>query len=188
MNRVKVPKFLHDILGEETETFTLLLISIVTVIVMTGLIMTEGQFFSDEDLLKVILGFALLADIVAGTVANFSAGTNNFYAKRPKNRWSFIAVHVQPVFIAWLLGFSLSYAAILWIFVIVATSIVNLLVGSVHQRIVAGFFMALGIFGALLLYGGDSIVMQVMAVFFVIKVVFSFGVDHERGVRDDSQG
>ncbi|HAS75002.1 MAG TPA: hypothetical protein DCS67_12730 [Clostridiales bacterium UBA8960] len=186
MNIIKVPKFLHDIFGEETEAITLFLILFVTVVVMTGLIVAEGQLFTEVGLLKGILGIVLLADIVAGTVANFSSGTSNFYARRPKNRWVFIAVHVQPVVIAWMLGFSLLYAALLWFFVIVATSIVNLLNGHAHQRFIAGALMTLGIFGALVLYKGDSLVMQVMSVFFIIKVVFSFGVDHERGVRDDS--
>lgn len=186
MNRIKVPKFFHDILGEETQPIALGLILSVTALVMGYLTMSEGNIFISAGLFKGLLGFILLADIIAGTVANFSAGTNDFYARRSKNRWAFIAVHIQPLLIAWLLGFSVTHAALLWIFVILSAVIVNALMGKAHQRIVAGALMSLGVFIALNLYGAESMSMQVMAVFYVIKVVFSFGVDHERGVRDDS--
>lgn len=178
---IKMPKFFHDILGEESHVISLFLIAGVTAVIMGGIALTEGDVFIQNGRLKGGIGFILLMDIIAGTVANFTKGTNDYYAARPANRWAFIAVHIQPILIAWLLGFPLKSAAFIWGFTILSVSLVNVLKGTIHQRVVAGTLMSLGIFLSLILYKDGSMVMLMMSIFFVIKVIYSFGVDHERG-------
>jgi len=186
MRLLKVPKFFHDILGEETQPLALALVITTTALLMGYLLCRECQVFAAAGLVRGGLAFILLADIIAGTIANFTSGTNDYYVRRSVNRWVFIAVHVQPVIIAWLLGFDLLSALALWGYVILAASVVNLLMGKAHQRLVAAALMSFGVFFALVLYGGEPLMMQVMSVFYVIKVVFSFGVNHGGGVCDHS--
>lgn len=176
----KVPKFFHDILGEETDGLTIALVVVVTVIVMTALVVMEGVTFSSSGLVRGSIAFILTADIIAGTIANFSKGTNDYYAKRSLNRWTFIAVHVQLVVIAWLLGFDLVNAVLLWGYVAISATTVNLYAGKKEQRILAASLTSLGMLLGILFYYGVSLVMLVTAVFFVQKVVFSFSVDHEK--------
>lgn len=178
---IKVPKFFHDILGEETYFVSLLMIGVVTTAVMGWLTMSEGDVFVRNGNIRGAFAFLLLADIIAGTVANFTKGTNDYYAARPVNRWIFIAVHLQPILIAWLLGSSIFNALLIWGFTIFSVSVVNILKGSIHQRVVAGTLMGMGLFMSLSLYNDASIVFLTMSVFFVIKVIYSFGVDHEGG-------
>ena len=52
--------------------------------------------------------------------------------------------------------------------------------GKSYQREVAGTLMALGIFLSVVLYEGVSMVALTMGIFFSIKVIYSFAVDHER--------
>lgn len=182
---IKVPKFLHDILGEETSGYAIGLIALATALIMGYLMLVEGQLFVASGTIAGIVGFILLADIIAGTVANFTKGTNNFYAKRGLNRWIFIAIHVQPVIISWLLGFNITHGIIIWFYTILAAVIVNLMIGKSYQREAAGTFMTLGIFLSVVLYEGVSMVALTMGIFFSIKVIYSFAVDHEREGQDD---
>jgi hypothetical protein len=178
---IKMPKFFHDILGEESHVISLFLIAGVTAVIMGWLALTESDVFIQNGRLKGGIGFLFLMDIIAGTVANFTKGTNDYYAARPANRWVFIAVHIQPILIAWLLGFQLQGAVLIWGFTILSVSLVNVLKGTLHQRVVSGALMSLGIFLSLVLYKDSSMVMLLMSIFFVIKVIYSFGVDHEQG-------
>lgn len=182
---IKIPKFFHDILGEQNQVISLLLLTVHTAVIMGWLALTEGDIFVQNGTIKGIIGFLLLTDIIAGTVANFTKGTNDYYAARPVNRWVFIAVHIQPILIAWLLGFPLQGAILIWGFTILSVSLVNVLKGTFHQRVVAGTLMSLGIFLSHVLYKDSSMVLLLMAVFFVIKVIYSFGVDHEREAKHD---
>ena len=178
---IKMPKFFHDILGEESHVISLFLITGVSAVIMGWLAFAEGDIFIQNGRIKGAVVFLLLLDVIAGTIANFTKGTNDYYAARPANRWVFIAVHVQPILIAWLLGFPLKNAIIIWGFTILSVSLVNVLKGTLHQRVVAGALMSLGIFLSLILYKDSSMVMLLMSIFFVIKVIYSFGVDHEHG-------
>lgn len=182
---IKVPKFFHDILGEETHFVSLLTIGVVTIAVMGWLTMSEGDVFIRSGIIRGAFAFIFLADIIAGTVANFTKGTNDYYAARPVNRWIFIAVHIQPILISWLLGGSIINAFLIWGFTIFSVSVVNILKGSIHQRVVAGALMGMGIFMSLNLYSEASLVFLTMSVFFVIKVIYSFGADHEGGAKHD---
>ena len=175
-----VPKFFRDILGETTEPLTLALIVVVTVIVMSVLTVEGGALFVENGLVRGGLAFILIADVIAGTIANFSKGTNDFYAKRSLNRWIFIVVHVHPLVIAWLLRFSLKEAWILWGYVILAAVVVNLCMGKAYQRILAASLTSIGLLLVLVIYKDLPTVMIVMALFFVLKLVFSFCVDHEK--------
>jgi hypothetical protein len=181
----KVPKFFHDILGEETHVVSLVMIGAVSVAVMVWLIMAEGDVFVQKGIIRGAFAFLLLIDIIAGTVANFTKGTNDYYAARPINRWAFIAVHIQPILITWLLGYSLLSAILIWGYTVFSVSVVNILKGSIHQRVASGALMVLGIFTSLVLYKDASLVLMTMSVFFVIKVIYSFGVDHEGSVKHD---
>ena len=145
LKMIKMPKFFHDILGEENHVLSLFLIAGVTAVIMGWFAFTEGDVFIQNGRIKGAIGFLLLTDIIAGTIANFTKGTNDYYAARPANRWVFIGVHIQPIFITWLLGFPLQSAALLWGFTILSVSLVNVLKGTLHQRMVAGALMSLGI-------------------------------------------
>lgn len=179
MKTLKVPKMLHDVLGEETTLLNILLIALLTVFIMAALLLRSSETFADAGLFKGGIAFLLIADIIAGAIANFTKGTNDFYARRPLNRWIFIAIHVQPLLLGWLLNSSLLEAFVIWTTVIVSAIITNLLSGRPYQRVVGAFFMGIGVFLVLVLTQNDAIVLLTANLFFVIKVVFSFSVNHE---------
>ena len=82
-----VPKFLHEVFGEKQS-----LIEIICTLKFAffGSFLTYFVLYRhtiDEITWATVLGFILIADVLAGCIANFSVGTNKYYAQRPKGRF-----------------------------------------------------------------------------------------------------
>jgi len=173
MKYFKTPEFLFEVFGEKQSILE------VTCTVMFALLGSGIIYFvADVELTnwKAIIAYVLIADVLAGCIANFSFGTNDFYAKRPKNRLVFIAIHVHILVIAWLLSEPMGIALIVWGFTIFSALLVNALKGKSIQGFIAANLMCYGIF--LLIYLSPSVWFLMVSMFFMIKVLFSFSVDH----------
>jgi len=179
MKTLKIPSALHDLLGETASPVQIAVIVVFGVGVAT--VVTE-LLRPELPLLpwwRVAIGWALTADIAAGCVANFTRSTNEFYAKRPLNRWMFIAVHFHVIGVAAAFGVGLAPAIAVWAYTIAGASAVNLLSGRDTQALVAGLLLAVGIGWIPLLPGVPAPVLVVLLLF-LLKVLFSFAVDHYR--------
>ncbi len=183
MNRLKMPVFLHDVFGEKQSILDLLLVMTFAVF---GALVVLFQFNTSEHMVslwKQILGFVLILDVLAGCVANFSRGTNDFYAARSKNRVIFLAIHFHIIAIAWLLDGPLWVSLLVWAYTIVSAVGVNGLKGSPHQQMVAGFLTLVGILALVSLLPLIPVWMLTVSLLFMLKVVFSFAVDHYASER-----
>lgn len=173
MKYFKTPEFLFEVFGEKQSILE---------VVCTVLFALLGSWiiYSIADIelsnWKSVVAYILIADVLAGCIANFSFGTNEFYAKRPKNRLIFIAIHIHILLIAWLLAEPMNIAFIIWGFTIVSAFIVNALSGKSIQSFIAANFMCYGIF--LLIFLSLPAWFLMISMFFMIKVLFSFSVDH----------
>jgi len=182
MNYFKIPEFLHDVFGEKQsvlEVFLTILFSILGTLFIYTLFHSQD---SPVETWRIILGFLLIIDILAGCIANFSKGTNDFYAKRAQNRLVFISIHIHIIIIAWSLDTSMESSLLIWIYTISSASIVNMLKGKVTQGFIASNLMCYGIF--LLIYLSLPTWFFMVSLFFMIKVLFSFAVDHFE-IRDE---
>jgi hypothetical protein len=129
---------------------------------------------------RVAHGAALIGDIGAGCLSNFTASTNGFYAVRPAHRWVFIAAHVHLLVAAWALEWPLAPALAVWAWTIASASVVNLLAGWAVQRLVAGGLFAASLLAPLVFHMPAS--MQVVSALFTLKVAYAFAVRHEAGL------
>ncbi len=173
MKYFKTPEFLYEVFGERQSTLE------VTCTVMFALVGSWVIYWvADIESLnwKAAIALVLIADVLAGCIANFSFGTNEFYSQRPKNRLIFITIHIHILAIAWLLSEPMSSALIIWGFTIVSALLVNALKGKSIQGFIAANLMCYGIL--LLIYLSLSTWFLMVSVFFMIKVLFSFSVDH----------
>ena len=179
MKPIPIPSFLHDVFGEE-QSFAELLIIVAFGVGATSVAVWAYPEIFDLPLWRSILALLLILDIAAGCVANFTRGTNDFYAARPKNRWVFIAIHFHVVVIGWLLGVGMEPA--LWItgYTLVSAAAVNLMKGRDIQTLLGGLLMSAGVFALLLIPAAPPLLAAVGALF-MIKVIFSFAVDHHSG-------
>lgn len=173
MKYFKTPEFLFEVLGEKQSVLE------VTCTVLFALL-GSWIIYSVADIefghWKTAVAYILIADVLAGCIANFSLGTNEFYSKRPKNRLIFIAIHIHILVIAWLLSEPMDTALIIWAFTIVSAFLVNALNGKPIQNFIAANLMCYGIF--LLIYLSLPVWFLMVSIFFMIKVLFSFSVDH----------
>jgi len=176
MKTFNVPASLHEVFGEK-QTWLEVIVTMVFSIMGTGLI--YGFLYEQPEsinLAALIIGFVLLWDVLAGCIANFTQGTNDYYAKRSTARWVFIAIHFHIIVIAWLLQGPIIASMIVWVFTIFSAILVNVLAGNRFQLFIAANLVCLGVLLIILL----AMPMWFMAVsiFFLIKVVFSFAVNH----------
>jgi hypothetical protein len=123
------------------------------------------------------LALILVLDIAAGCVANFTRSTNDFYAARPRNRWIFIAIHIHAIIVALLLSTDFAASLPVWSYTIAGAVVVNVLKSNPLQTFAGGFLLAAGL-SWLALSPGLSPFMSIVFALFMLKVLFSFAVDH----------
>ena len=176
MKNVEIPESLYDVFGQKQSVIELCAILLFTAI---GTFLVFYTYTMPEVVLsdwRMILGFVLIADIFAGCLANFTHGTNGYYAVREKNRLMFILLHVHLLVIAWLLAGPLMPAVILWCYTLVAALLVNALKGHKLQLFFAANMLFWGM--CLLILFQLPIWFLLTSLFFMIKVAFGFAVDH----------
>ncbi|EHD0095266.1 hypothetical protein JZN58_000113 [Vibrio vulnificus] len=176
MAEIPIPKSLHEVLGEKQ---SLLEIVSIFAFAFVGSAAIYGVLYhpsSPEVTWQVAMGFILIVDVLAGCVANFTRGTNLYYASRRSSRLMFIAIHFHVIAIAWLLGESILLAWMVWVYTITSALVVNSLNGHRLQLFVSACLMCVGLLLLLLLPLEPWFL--ACSLFFMIKVVFSFAVDH----------
>ncbi|GAA0356977.1 hypothetical protein GCM10009092_21510 [Bowmanella denitrificans] len=176
MRQLSMPKSLHEVFGQQQ---TLAEITIVLLFSLLGTCCIYYQYALSATPVspwKLLLGLLIIADILAGFVANFSRGTNNYYAVRPTSRLVFIAIHLHLPLVAWLLQADIGAATLIWLVTILFALSVNALHRSSLQLFVAGALAGIGVLLVLLL--NLPLWFTLVALFFMLKVMFSFAVDH----------
>lgn len=173
MKYYKTPKFLNEVLGEKQ---SILEVSCTVLFALIGSCIIYSLANFELRGWKTVLAYILIADVLAGCIANFSYGTNEFYSKRPQNRLIFISIHIHILAIAWLLSQPMDTALIVWAFTIASAFLVNALKGKSIQGFIAANLMCYGIL--LLIYLSLPVWFLMVSILFMIKVLFSFSVDH----------
>lgn len=175
MKYFKTPKFLYEVLGKKQSVLEVLC-TLLFALVGSAIIFLEAD--ASFSRWQVIVAYLLIADVLAGCIANFTFGTNAFYANQPKNRLIFIAIHVHLIVIAWLLDEPIDIALLVWGYTIISAFIVNALKGKSIQSFIAANLLCYGLF--LLIFLAIKPWFLMVSIFFMIKVMFSFAVDHYR--------
>ena len=70
-----MPEFLHEVFGEQQSAVEIISVVIFAVI---GSINIYSLSDFELPLWRIVVGFILIADVLAGCIANFSFGTNAF--------------------------------------------------------------------------------------------------------------
>lgn len=172
-------RHLQDVFGEAQRPTQLVAILLFGITVPAILATASPDLIESVSLWRAVPALLLILDIAAGCVANFTQGTSDFYAGRPRNRWVFIAIHVHVVVVAALLNLDLTASIVVWGYTIAAAILVNLLAAKPSQTFAGGLLLATGLTG-IALWPGLSPFMSAVCALFMLKVLFSFAVDHYR--------
>lgn len=177
MKQVRIPSFLHDVFGEKQHILSILVILLFGGLLTAMLYWMYPEMTFNLPVWRNALALLLIFDIFAGCIANFTVSTSNYYATRKKNRIMFIAIHFHIVLISVLLNTSIGYSIAVWMYTIAGAYIVNSLSGKQSQLFVAGLLLSIGV-GCIPLLPNIPPYMLITYLLFMIKVLFSFAVDH----------
>ena len=95
--KIKIPKVLQELHGEETTVFNLIIVYLFGII-SALIIVLYANSVEYISLWKLILLFIISVDIFSGIIANFSFSTNKYYREHRKLRFIFILLHVFSSF------------------------------------------------------------------------------------------
>ena len=172
--RIKIPRMLHELHGEETSVGSLILVYIMGIAGAIIVTVYAININTGIPLWKLLILFLLSVDIFGGIVANFSRSTNEFYAGKKNLQIAFVLLHIfHPIVLWYLFGGVLS----LWLIValyILGTALGILYINNLELRqVVAAAVVAIGI----LLFSIFSLSIPFLAWFpiaFMIKLDLGF--------------
>ncbi|QMV43321.1 hypothetical protein [Cohnella cholangitidis] len=177
MNQMRIPSFLHDVFGEKQSLGSILSILLFGGTLTAALYWIFPEMTDRLPAWRSALALLLIFDIFSGCVANFTSSTSNFYAARKTNRIVFIAIHFHIVLVALLLQIDIWHSLAVWAYTILGAFVVNALIGKPSQKFVAGILLSVGL-GCLPLLPEITPYMLIVSILFMLKVLFSFAVDH----------
>lgn len=175
--RIQVPASLHEVFGESQSVGELAATLLFGLGLAVGLFLWFPEMTRDLPLWRSGLAFLVILDVFAGSAANFTRSTNDYYAARGKLRLVFIAIHVHLLVIAWLVGIPMGQAFMAWGYTILGAYVVNAFHGSQYQRFVAGLLLCGGIAFILMVLDFPRYFL-VISLLFLVKILYSFAVDH----------
>jgi hypothetical protein len=173
--KIQVHKFLGEIFGRETTTFDLLAIIIGSV--SFALLTLFVKWNADITIIKKIILIILALDIAGGVVANFTRGTNNYYAESLQKRYLFVLFHLlQPSILIWI--FPNESLAVLGvsIFTLINSIIVLNVKKHYNQRIIAVTLLLFSLILSTLFNYTDPLTKMIMQLF-SIKLILAFCVN-----------
>jgi hypothetical protein len=173
--KIQVHKFLSEVFGRETTTFDLLAIIISSA--SFALLTLFLKWNADITIIKKIILTILALDIGGGVVANFTTGTNNYYAESLRKRYLFVLFHLlQPSILIWIFPNELLAVLGVSIFTLISSIIVLNIKRYYNQRIVAVTLLLLCLILSTLLNYTDTLIQMIMQLF-SIKLILAFSVN-----------
>ena len=173
--KIKVHQSLHELFGRETtrlDVFVILFGSFA--LAFATQILCWGSELSIAK--KIILAFISL-DIGGGIIANFTEGTNNYYAENVKKRYVFIAIHIlQPLILTWIFPNNLFPILILAGYILMSSFIVTSIKRKYIQKTVAIIMLLFSII-LLFLVNLSTQALQLILLIYSIKLILAFSVN-----------
>jgi len=172
-----MPRFLHELFGEETNQKTLIT-TLVFSVVMTLFTAWLGQdHLATLRVYQLILLIILMVDIYGGIVANFSVGTSKYYMKHPVLRRIFVIIHPHAFFIFLLSGMPWLYGLYSYAFLVAASYITSRIPKRNLQELLAILFVLVGIIINFILFKQVETYIRLLSLALIIKLIYAFSVE-----------
>ncbi|MGX7150176.1 hypothetical protein [Enterococcus ureasiticus] len=172
---IEIPTILHEVFGKRQRVTQLIGILSFGIILTTLLFMYYPSVYLQISLWRRIAAFVFVVDIFSGCIANFTKSTNNYYANDKLKQIIFLSIHFHLILVAIFLGISIWSFLLVWLYTIVCSFIIIFLRKD-DQIFVGGFLLCVGL-AAIVMLEMEGF-MMIVSMLFLIKVLFSFSVDH----------
>lgn len=172
---MKVHKSLYELFGRETTRFDLLLILFGSITLTIAIqILCFGIELSITK--KILLAFLTL-DIGGGIIANFTEGTNNYYAESVKRRYLFIAIHIlQPLILSWIFPNDLYSILALTLYDLIGSFIVTSIKITGKQKTTSVTILLIS-FVLIFLFNFSNEALQLILLIYSVKLILAFSVN-----------
>ena len=135
---------------------------------------------------KLVILTILALDIGGGVVANFTTGTNNYYAESLRKRYLFVLFHLlQPSILIWIFPSELIAILGVSLFTLTSSIIVLNIKKQYNQRIVAITLLFFSLILSTLLNYSDPLTKMIMQLF-AVKLILAFSVNWTPSDRDET--
>jgi hypothetical protein len=174
-NKFKIHRLLRALFGLETTRLDLLaiVISALSFAALTLILNSNSDALANKKIVLIILAL----DIGGGVVANFTTGTNNYYAESLKKRYLFVVFHLlQPSILIWIFPSELLAILGVSLFTLTSSIIVLNTKKQYNQRIIAVTLLLFSLFLSTLLNYSDPLTKMIMQLF-SIKLILAFSVN-----------
>ena len=183
--KFKVHRLFHELFGRETTTFELLAI-VISSFSFAGLTLIL-KWNANISIIKIIMLTVLSLDIAGGVVANFTTGTNNYYAESLRKRYLFVLFHLlQPSILIWIFPSELIAVLGVSLFTLTSSFIILNIKKQYNQRIVAITLLLLSLILSTLLSYTDQLI-QIIMHFFSLKLILAFSVNWTTDYKDETR-
>ena len=183
--KIQVHKFLSEVFGHETTMFDLLAIIICSI--SFAILTLFVKWNADITIAKKIILTILALDIGGGVVANFTTGTNFYYAESLRKRYLFVLFHLlQPSILIWIFPSELIAILGVSLFTLTSSIIVLNIKKQYNQRIVAIILLLLSLILSTLLPYTDPLT-QIIMHFFSLKLILAFSVNWTANDNDEKR-
>ena len=183
--KIQVHKFLFELFGRETTTFDLL--AIASSSLSFGGLTLILKLNGDISNFKLIILTILAIDIAGGVLANFTTGTNNYYAESLSKRYVFVVFHLlQPSILIWIFPNDLQAILGISIFTLLSSIIVLNINKHYSQRITAITLLLLSFILSVVLNYSD-LLLQIIMQLFSIKLILAFSVNWSSIDNDETR-
>jgi hypothetical protein len=173
--KIQVHRYLAGLFGRETTTFDLLAIVIGSLSFATLTLILKWN--ANISIIKIIMLTVLALDIAGGVVANFTAGTTNYYAESSRKRYFFVLFHLlQPSILIWIFPNELRPILVISISTLISSIVVLNINKHYTQRITAITLLLLSFILSILLNYSDPL-LQIVMQLFSIKLILAFSVN-----------
>ena len=180
--KIQVHKFLSEVFGRETTMFDLLAIIICSI--SFAILTIFVKWNADITITKKIILTILALDIGGGVVANFTTGTNFYYAESLRKTYLFVLFHLlQPSILIWIFPSELLVILGVSLFTLTSSIIVLNVKKQYNQRIVAITLLLLCLILSTLLNYTDTLSQMIMQLF-SIKLILAFSVSWASSDQD----
>lgn len=173
-NTIQIPKILQEVHGEVSNVKDIFVTHFVAIL-SSVMVLTLGS--RDLSISQIIVLGILTYDLVGGVVANFSYSTSVYYAKQPKKRKGFIALHLlQPTLLVFVFQNDIVTILSISTYILLSSILVNATKSVQRQIMLGAFFSIVGIMVLQLPFFEATSILAFLLVIFLLKLPLAWAV------------
>lgn len=188
MKLVHVPKLFRELHGESATPFEIALTYVGAVLITAALAIFDRHFFLTRHAGEMVVLIVVSLDLSGGIIALRSPGTAEYYFRRPKNAWVFLALHVaQPalllipatdfwIFLVFLAAYTLPSSAVVML-------LRRRLPAEAAERVAPPVALLLVVVGGIIATAGYHVpgYLAALAVIYMLKLIYAFAASPAAG-------